>query len=145
MITAAQFLPSTHRVPHPLAHVLLAEDDPGFRDVVGCYLRRAGYRVSRVRDTTALLTRIGRAKPWGPEDAIDIVVSDIYMPGGTGLRVLRGLADAGFVTPVVLMTAFGDPAVHAEAITQGARAVLDKPFDLGMLLRVVDRICFPPS
>jgi CheY-like chemotaxis protein len=143
MLDAPQFVPTHHQVPHPLAHILLAEDDAAFRDLVAAYLRRAGYHVSRVPDGYALLARLAAAYPLGRDPPIDLVISDVYMPGNNGMQVLRGLTGSRLVVPVVLMTAFADPRLHEEALRHGARAVLDKPFELGALLGLVDRLCHP--
>lgn len=63
----------------------------------------------------------------------DLIISDIRMPGFTGLEVLEGLRDECAPrigeTPITLLTAFGDLEVHADAERLGA-VVFDKPFDL---------------
>jgi FixJ family two-component response regulator len=51
------------------------------------------------------------------------------MHGVTGLDVLAGLRETDWATPVILLTAFGDAELHAEAHRLGALAVFDKPFD----------------
>ena len=51
----------------------------------------------------------------------------------TGLDVVAGLRRAEWITPVIIITAFGDEATHAEAQRLGAAAVFDKPFDVNDL------------
>jgi DNA-binding response OmpR family regulator len=59
-----------------------------------------------------------------------LIVADIRMPGLTGLDVLAILRCANCTTPVILITAFGDEATHAEGRELGAAAVFDKPFNV---------------
>jgi DNA-binding NtrC family response regulator len=123
------------RVPAP-PRVLLAEDDAEMREMIAQVLRRDGYDVIEARDGFQLLQYLATHTP-AAEDAVDIVISDIRMPGKTGLDVLAGLRFADPATPVVLITGFGDLRTHLEAKRLGAAAVLDKPFDLQQLRSVI--------
>ncbi|MCU0620491.1 MAG: response regulator [Gemmatimonadales bacterium] len=73
----------------------------------------------------------------------DIVVSDIRMPGKTGLELLAGLRRADWATPVILITGFGDRHTLAEAQRLGAAAVFDKPFDVDDLRTAVLNLMEP--
>lgn len=126
--------------------VLLAEDDQELRWLIAHALRSDGFEVLEVEDGLALLDRVGVSLLDTLElDAIDLIVSDVRMPGWTGLEVLAGLNSAGCRTPVVLITAFGDPEVHAAGKRLGAAAVLDKPFDLNELSSLAARLLDPKS
>jgi DNA-binding NtrC family response regulator len=76
-------------------------------------------------------------------DLVDLVVSDIRMPGCSGLVALERLERSKGVPPVLLMTAFGDDDVHNVAARLGAVGVIDKPFDVDdfrtVVLNLVDR------
>ena len=63
-----------------------------------------------------------------------LVISDVRMPDWSGLAVLRVVRRADVSLPIVLMTAFGDAATHAEARALGASAIYDKPIDLDVLV-----------
>jgi DNA-binding response OmpR family regulator len=118
--------------------LLLAEDDREMRQLLASALRRDGYEVIEVADGFQLFEWIGRA--WLGDDelnAVALVVTDIRMPGFSGLDVLAELRQAGFETPVILITGFGDHETHALGLKLGAAAVLDKPFDLSDLRRCV--------
>jgi DNA-binding response OmpR family regulator len=65
-----------------------------------------------------------------PDVDVDLIVSDIHMPTCSGLQILRGLRDAQWSVPVILMTAFGDDDTRAEAELLGA-ILFDKPFSIG--------------
>jgi DNA-binding response OmpR family regulator len=133
---------ATMTLPVPLGNVLLAEDDPELLDLLASYLRRRGYRVFCAPDGEALVQRVERSVPSGPLPAIDVIVSDIYMPGIDGLTVLEELREGGRRIPTILMTAFGSADVRERGLEHGAEAVLVKPFDLGRLLAAVDAARF---
>jgi DNA-binding response OmpR family regulator len=136
---SAQLQPvRTREVAKARPRLLLAEDDREMRQLLASTLRRDGYEVIEVADGFQLFEWIGRA--WlGDEElsAVALVVTDIRMPGFSGLDVLAELRQAGFETPVILITAFGDHETHALGLKLGAAAVLDKPFDLSDLRRCV--------
>jgi CheY-like chemotaxis protein len=126
--------------------VLLAEDDKELRELIALSLRNDGFEVIEVGDGLALLDRVGNSLLDMLElEAIDLIVSDVRMPGWSGLEVLAGLNSAGCHTPVVLITAFGDPEVHAAGKRLGAAAVLNKPFSLNELASLAARLLDPKS
>ena len=112
--------------------LFVADDDADMRALLAEQLRSDGYEVSELRDGFQLLELLQevRASPLRWPDAI---VSDVRMPGHSGLEMLAALRRAGWTTPVVLITAFGDRWVHDQARQLGAAAVLDKPFDIDEL------------
>jgi len=118
----------------PRPRVLLAEDDVEMRRLLAATLRRDGCEVLEAADGNELLAFISdeviRAGGIVSSLRIDLIVSDIRMPGLTGLAVLAGLHEARLPIPVVLVTAFGDDETHRLARRHGAAVVLDKPFGL---------------
>jgi DNA-binding response OmpR family regulator len=127
--------------PHP-ATVLLAEDDPALRDLIAFCLYRQGYSVVSCGDGMSLLDRLLSSME-GEDEPIDLVVTDIRMPGLTGLEILESVCDRPGHPPVLCMTAFGDPETHALAGRLGAAAVIDKPFDIDILVERVRALCPP--
>lgn len=132
-------VPSAQLAASPV-RVLLAEDDRELRLLLATVLRRDGYEVLEARDGNHLLEIMGESLVSSGGAPLDIVVSDIRMPGKSGLELLAGLRRDDWATPVVLITAFGDPETHAEAYRLGADAVLDKPLDLDDLRVVVQAL-----
>ncbi|MFC1610080.1 response regulator [Myxococcota bacterium] len=120
--------------------ILLAEDNADMRHVLARALRTQGYEVLEVKDGKELLDRIATGVLINGYVEPDLVISDIRMPGWTGLEVLGGLRTSDWAMPVILITAFGDEATHAEAKRLGAALVLDKPFDVDDLLTAVGDI-----
>lgn len=110
--------------------VLVAEDDREMSAVLTESLAADGYEVLPVETGTEALAvlfyRVGSAPP-------DAAVMDVRMPGLTGLQVLSALRRSGSDLPVIIITAFGEDAVHEEAAALGAARVFDKPFDIDEL------------
>jgi DNA-binding response OmpR family regulator len=115
--------------------VLLVEDDPEMRALMALTLRGDGHDVSEAQDGAEALDVLGTSSPDGRAH-IDLVISDVRMPGCSGLEVLERLRSGPSGIPVILVTAFSDRQTHAEARRLGA-VVLDKPFDLGELRAMV--------
>jgi CheY-like chemotaxis protein len=118
--------------------VLLVEDDDDLRVLVAQALGKAGYEVTEAGSGLGLLAGL-ECTIWGDRsEAFDVILADIQMPDLTALEALEASGSAGLDTPVVLMTAYGDADVRAEAQRLGALAVLDKPLDweeLGSVVR----------
>jgi two-component system, response regulator, stage 0 sporulation protein F len=110
--------------------LLVAEDDRAFREMLVAVLRADGHEVVAVANGLDLLDtlEVSSAAQVG-SDRFDLVVSDVRMPGWTGLQVLERTAGGSGTPPFILITAFGSEDVHAAAEGLGAVAVLDKPFD----------------
>lgn len=109
--------------------ILLAEDDDANRHFLASVLSRNGYQVTSCSSGTELLDWLGaqliRREPFH----FDLIISDIRMPGMTGMEILEGLGDYDACPPIILFTAFGGPAVQHEAYARGAAAFFVKPFD----------------
>ncbi len=103
--------------------------------VVKDWLSADGYDVREASDGGRLLIAM-TAHLREPDEAIDLVISDIRMPVCTGMEILEGLRLAHRRIPVILMTAFGDDETRATAQRLGA-ILLDKPFALEDLREAV--------
>ena len=127
--------------------VLLAEDDDELRRLLARRLRRAGYDVIEARTGVQLLELVleHSVEPLTPPlRPAALVISDVRMPGRSGLDVLRVLRRASVDTPVILITAFGSADVHIDAAALGAR-VYDKPVDLDRLAAEAERLAPLPA
>jgi DNA-binding NtrC family response regulator len=121
-------------LPRPL-RILLAEDDGEMRRLLVETLRRERCEVIEARSGLQLLELLDVNQ--AASGALDLIISDIRMPGKSGLEVLSQLRRVDHITPVILITAFGDSETHAEAHRLGALAVFNKPFDLDDLRTLV--------
>lgn len=126
--------------------ILLAEDDDDLRHLVAATLRREGYSVIELADGASLLEHVGSMDLFDELiSPVDVIISDVAMPGFSGLQVLADLRDANLTTPVILMTAFLDDRVKATAERLGAEIVFHKPFALEDLCDVVHAVASPAS
>jgi DNA-binding NtrC family response regulator len=118
--------------------VLLAEDDSEMRRLMVVILRRNNCEVIEAKSGSQLWELIDHGALGTPsEPQVDLIISDVRMPGMSGLEVLSSLRSQHDVTPMILITAFGDTDTHAEAYRLGALAVFNKPFDLDDLRMLV--------
>ena len=119
--------------------VVLAEDDYEMRSLLSMALRKSGYDVVECSDGMGMLTYL--AAFLLPEEfareSVDLIISDIRMPGVSGLEVLEGKPSNRDFPPMILITAFGDAQTHELAKKFGAAAIFDKPFDVDLLLQKV--------
>ncbi len=115
----------------PASVVLIAEADPATRRLMAMALRRDGFSVIEAADGAELETWIRRVFERRVEPcAIDLIISDQYMPVATGLDLLARLRRASWSTPFILITSVDDRAIREEADRLGAASVIHKPFDL---------------
>jgi len=110
--------------------VLLAEDEGDVRELVQDLLETSGYRVLSAANPMEALSR---AAEW--KDTIDLLVSDIVMPGGTGHDLARELMMTRPQLKVVLMSGYPEDGSPRGLLLDPGMAFLAKPFTRGMLLR----------
>jgi CheY-like chemotaxis protein len=120
--------------------ILVAEDDRAMRKLIAGALRKEGHTVTEAASGREALTRLGDAIHQGGIRFYDVVISDVRMPGSTGMELLAGLRETNWSVPVILITAFGDAKTHRDARRLGAVAVLDKPFPLTALSWLVRQL-----
>jgi DNA-binding NtrC family response regulator len=112
--------------------ILLVEDKDSLRRVLRLTLENAGYSVTEAADARAALNEISA----GPHK---LVLTDLRMPHGSGLDVLRAARAADGSIPVIVMTAFGSVDEAVQAMKDGAHDFLQKPVDSNHLLLLVER------
>src|SRR5258708_2967369 len=112
--------------------ILLVEDKDSLRRVLRLTLENAGYSVTEAADARAAATEITRTPH-------RVVLTDLRMPHGTGLDVLRAARTADPDVPVIVMTAFGSIDEAVQAMKDGAHDFLQNPVDSNHLLLLVER------
>jgi two-component system, OmpR family, phosphate regulon response regulator OmpR len=103
------------------SRVIVVDDDAEMRALLQRYLGGEGYTVRTAADGKALDAALTR-------EATDIIVLDLMMPGEDGLSICRRLRAAGDATPIVMLTAKGDPIDRILGLEMGADDYLPKPF-----------------
>src|ERR1044071_6562355 len=117
---------------HSVADILLVEDKDSLRRVLRLTLENAGYTVAEAIDARAALNEIANSRH-------RLVLTDLRMPNGSGLDVLRAARAADADVPVIVMTAFGSIDEAVQAMKDGAHDFLQKPVDSNHLLLLVER------
>jgi DNA-binding NtrC family response regulator len=115
-----------------MADILLVEDKDSLRRVLRLTLENAGYTVAEAADARAALNEIANNRH-------RLVLTDLRMPNGSGLDVLRSARSADADVPVIVMTAFGSIDEAVQAMKDGAHDFLQKPVDSNHLLLLVGR------
>ncbi len=121
------------RTPRPEpagGKVLVVDDQKNMRATTAMLLRQAGHVVAEAEDGGGAVQRLR-------QEAFDVVLTDLRMPGLDGMEVLRAVRAAAPDTQVIVMTAYGTIESAVEAVRQGAHDYVSKPFkEEELLLRV---------
>lgn len=112
---------------------LVVDDEIDLREIVASELEFMGASVTQADNIFA-------AQKILAEQQIDLVISDIRMPGGTGVDLLKAIrSQYGSHPPVILITGFADVSAE-EAFHLGAAFLMNKPFRLDDLIRKIERL-----
>ena len=118
--------------------ILVVDDEPDvevlFRQQFRHDLRANRFAMDFAQSAAAALTRIGDA---GDESLI-LILSDINMPGMSGLDLLPKAKALRPDVPIIMITAYGDAETKRKALESGAEALLTKPIDFGALRSEID-------
>jgi len=117
---------------NPSAKILLVEDDPAIVVTLSRVLTDEGYEVAVEKRGDAGLDR-------AKTDSCDVVITDLKLPGLSGLDLVRALRVARPRLPIILMTAHGTTETAIEATQSGAYDYLVKPFEIPELLGMLEK------
>jgi CheY-like chemotaxis protein len=118
--------------------VLVVDDEPDvealFRQQFRRDLRAQRFMMEFAISATDALTRIADTR----EQLLILILSDINMPGMTGLEMLPKVKQIRPDVPVIMITAYGDPETRRKALAEGASGLLTKPIDFSALREEID-------
>ncbi len=117
-------------MPNETPHILIVDDDPGQRSLLDSFLRSQGFEI-------VLADSGERALELLPAGKFSMMISDVRMPGLSGLETLRRVRQDFPTLPVLLVTAYADIRDAVIAMRDGALNYLAKPIDLDELLATV--------
>jgi len=120
----------------PRGHVLLAEDDEDFRELVASALHEEGFAIRSAADGLSMIELL-ESSARDEISAPDALVMDVRMPHYDGLEILRALRLSRWSVPVILMTAFPDEQTLQLASQLGAACTLAKPVAMTDVVRAV--------
>jgi two-component system, LuxR family, response regulator FixJ len=117
-------------MPSEKAPVHVIDDDEALRESLSFLLRSAGIEVKTYSSATTFLASL-------PDTGLTCVITDVRMPGLSGVELLRRLRELKLEIPVIVITGHGDVPLAVEAMKMGAIDFLEKPFDDEVLLASV--------
>jgi two-component system response regulator AtoC len=112
------------------AKILVADDEQNLRRVLVALLRRDGHDVVQAASGSEAIERIGD---------VDVVITDLRMPGADGMDVLRHASKHFPHVPVIMITAYGSVGQAVEAIKAGAFDYVEKPFEQDQIRTIVGK------
>jgi DNA-binding NtrC family response regulator len=115
-------------------HILIVDDDPGQRSLLNSFLSSQGFETTPVSSGEQALEILGQ-----PDVDISMMISDVRMPGISGLETLRRARKKHAHLPILLVTAYPEIREAVGAMRDGALNYLSKPIDLDELLASVRR------
>lgn len=118
--------------------ILVVDDDAGQRSLLETFLRAQGFRTQAADSGAAALALLDR-------ESFSLIVSDVRMPGISGIETLRRVRERQPGLPVLLVTAFADIRTAVAAMRDGAVNYLAKPIDLDELMTSVRRALGPEN
>jgi len=114
-------------------NILVVDDDHAMRFALSESLQSCGYEIEAAENGCEAIRLFTKKK-------FDLVVSDMRMPGMTGMEVLQGVKKMSPDVPVILITAYGTVSTAVEAMKEGAAEFIMKPFSLDDLEAVVKNV-----
>ncbi len=114
----------------PQAKILVADDEQNLRRVLVALLRREGHEVVQAASGLEAIEKLAD---------VDVVITDLRMPGADGMEVLRTASRVHPQTPVIMITAYGSVGQAVEAIKAGAFDYIEKPFEQDAIRVIVEK------
>lgn len=118
-------------------HILVVDDDLNMLRSMEFILEAADFRVTTGRNGKDGLEKILTARG---HQAVDLLITDVQMPGLTGVQLIDELQRLNIALPLLVITAYGDQKLKSELARRGCPHCLDKPFNDEKLLQEVFRI-----
>lgn len=112
-------------------HILVVEDDASVRELICTNLRSSGYQCLEGHDGKAAVEVL-------QANRVDLVLTDILMPRMNGCQLLQEMKRLGLNVPVIVFSG-GDPGYLKQAMQTGAKACLEKPLHMGVLMETVQK------
>jgi two-component system response regulator PilR (NtrC family) len=116
----------------PRARILVVDDERSMQEFLEIFFRSEGYEICTAGDVESALMHVEGGD-------FDVVITDIQMPGGSGLDLLRSVQTAASETVVIVMTAFASTETAIDAMKAGAYDYITKPFKVDEIRVVVEK------
>ncbi|MBI5197778.1 MAG: sigma-54-dependent Fis family transcriptional regulator [Nitrospirae bacterium] len=115
-----------------MATLLIIDDNESMREILTQTLITKGHRVLSAGDTTPGIKKLS-------EEPVDLVITDLRLPSGTGFDILQSVREHSSFIPVIVMTAYGTIETAVKAVREGAYDFITKPFEPDHLFLLTER------
>ena len=119
-------------------HVLVVDDDGALRHAIAALLEQAGYRTEQARDGREALSKL-------QQEAVDLLLLDIGLPGMSGLDILAQIRSQAAPPPVIMMTADDTPETLLQSFRAQAQRFIRKPFPPRRIVEIVSDVLAAPA
>ena len=119
-------------------HVLVVDDDGALRHAIAALLDQAGYRTAQARDGREALSKL-------QQEAVDLLLLDIGLPGMSGLDILAQIRSQAAPPPVIMMTADDTPETLLQSFRAQAQRFIRKPFPPRRIVEIVSDVLAAPA
>ena len=110
--------------------ILITEDDEEMRSLLKDFFEEEGFETDSVSNGVDALQKLAKGR-------FDLIITDIRMPGLTGLDILPGIKKLHPDASVIVITAFGNEEVYRRSFERGATAYLEKPIHFSKLKELI--------
>ena len=118
--------------------ILIIEDDEGMRSLLKDFIEEEGYEADSVSNGSEAFRTLTK-------EPFDLVITDIRMPGLSGLDILPGIKKLQPDAFIIVITAFGSEEVYRKAMERGATVYLEKPVHLQELRELIHELVRPEA
>ena len=119
-----------------MVRILIVEDDEEMRSLLEDFLKDEGYEADSANSGSEAFGKLAR-------EPFDLVITDIRMPGLTGLDILSAVKKFQLEIPVIVITAFGGEEVYRRSMARGADGYLEKPIHFHKLRSLIQELVSP--
>ena len=116
-----------------MVRILIVEDDDEMRDLLKDFLLEEGVEADSAQNGSEAFRKLAKG-------SFDLVITDIQMPGLTGLEILPGIKQLQPEASIVVMTAFGSEEIRRKSLSGGSTAYFEKPVPLDQLRTAIHQI-----
>ena len=116
-----------------MVRIMIIEDDEEMRSLLKDFFEEEGFETDSVSNGIDALRMLSK-------DHVDLIISDVQMPGLTGLDILPRIRRLKPETPIIVMTAYGSNDVRNKSLERGATTYFEKPIRLSQLRTLIREV-----
>lgn len=113
--------------------ILIADDQPGIRRLLGEILDAAKYALFEAASGDEVIDILDH-------NQVNLIFLDVKMPNLDGIMTLKKIVERPGCPPVIIITAHAQPDLRKRAMNIGAKAYLEKPFDINIVLQLIEKL-----